>query len=478
MPELPDSGLRVEFADNFAHNKAIGTGAKTDNPPPHPAYVDQRLVIDSALAFTEPNGINRFLPLPEFQKPYFVWRDESSNLQGGNSFRGSDAVNSNRNMTPYIVSPWLSGAGRYVTANTNPNNAGELLFNLGRHYNVQNYQFASPSQLDSFTGGLVPTIALPLLADFWTYCDDPDLPDGNGFIATGFNGWQIALSVQSGPQPNFRAYSGGFAGSGSRNPICVSPSDTAWSRAAGGYTPTAGRTPAVDNSVYWVMADFVKRQAVVTAGFVDVLDPHRQPPRQPWLAGSPPSNPTFSDPRLGPYFSDQSGNFALPPNFLPNYDWTTEPPLSTLPGGTAVIPEFRAATAVDADPWAYNTFAGQFRWTQLGVPRPDATNFPLDPLKAGDAHIRKYDNRTVNGQRREWWAHFYNRSVTEYTRDITDLSDDRWTSGFSGPVETFNARDVRYFNWRFIMRNNVDANPPISPSIDSFVVAYRFERTQ
>ena len=77
----------------------------------------------------------------------------------------------------------------------------------------------------------VTAIALPLLADFWTYCDDPDLPAGNGFVATGFNGWQIALSVQSAATPNFRAYSGGFAGSGSRPSICVDTSSTGWTRA-------------------------------------------------------------------------------------------------------------------------------------------------------------------------------------------------------------------------------------------------------
>ena len=66
--------------------------------------------------------------------------------------------------------------------------------------------------------------------------------------------------------------------------------------------------------------------------------------------------------------------------------------------------------------------------------------------------------------------------MSEYTRNITDLSTDSWTSQYSGPNENFNARDVRYFNWRFIMRNNVDASPPISPTLDSFAVTYRYER--
>ncbi len=73
------------------------------------------------------------------------------------------------------------------------------------------------------------------------------------------------------------------------------------------------------------------------------------------------------------------------------------------------------------------------------------------------------------------WAYYYNEQVTDYTRTISNLSSDAFTSQFTSPVEQFDARDVRYFNWRFIMRNNVDANPPVSPAIDSFAVTYRFE---
>ena len=42
-------------------------------------------------------------------------------------------------------------------------------------------------------------------------------------------------------------------------------------------------------------------------------------------------------------------------------------------------------------------------------------------------------------------------------------------------MKTFEASDVRYFNWRLIMKNNVDATPPVSPTIESFAVSFRFE---
>ncbi len=211
------------------------------------------------------------------------------------------------------------------------------------------------------------------------------------------------------------------------------------------------------------MADFVKRQTVATAGFVDLYNPHRMPAR---MTGE-------GDPRLGPYLVDASGVSSLPLDYLPRFDWSVEPPLEQLPAGTSVVPEFRAASAVDDHPWRYEAARVLLGWTTP----PDSTNFPLDPLKACDAGMHKYDDRpTASGSARQYWAYYYNEQVTDYTRDIADLSRDTFTSQFTSRSETFDARDVRYFNWRFILRNNVDATPPVSPAIDSFAVTYRFER--
>ncbi len=88
---------------------------------------------------------------------------------------------------------------------------------------------------------------------------------------------------------------------------------------------------SADNSVYWVMADFLKRQTVVTAGFVDLYNPHRMPSRMPGEG----------DPRLGPYLVNSSGTSVLPAGYLPRYDWSFEPPLEQLAGrhrGGAGVP--------------------------------------------------------------------------------------------------------------------------------------------
>ncbi len=68
--------------------------------------------------------------------------------------------------------------------------------------------------------------------------------------------------------------------------------------------------------------------------------------------------------------------------------------------------------------------------------------------------------------------------MTSYTQDLNILTDPRYTDSFSGPFESFLPQDVKYFNWRFLMTNNVEANPPISPSIDTFIVTYRFEQVR
>ena len=111
---------------------------------------------------------------------------------------------------------------------------------------------------------------------------------------------------------------------------------------------------------------------------------------------------------------------------------------------------------------------------------PDETNFPLDPFKAGDAHIRKYDDRSpgLGLPSRNFWSYFYNKTVTTYVEDPNQLLDATFLSQFNGPNDGFTARDIRYVNWRFIMSNNVDAAQPVTPGIETFALSYRFQRVQ
>ncbi len=142
--------------------------------------------------------------------------------------------------------------------------------------------------------------------------------------------------------------------------------------------------------------------------------------------------------------------------------------------GTQVAVEFRGAGAVDPRPWAavvngYN--ASNFQ------EQPDAINFPLDPLKAADAHIRKFDDRPRSGgPPRNTWTRYYNEIVTDYTPDLNQLMDPSFTTQFAGPNEQFLPEDVRYFNWRFVMQNALDVAAG-APKLESFVLSYRLHRT-
>lgn len=440
LPTLAGSGLVVPFADNYAHN-LDRAGNKEDAPPPHAAFVDQPWKLDPSSLVREPNNVNRFAPMPAFTSPAFVWRDETVMVQGGSSRTGSDVNNAVFGFLPYIISPYLQGQGRLVTVNN-----GTFMFHPGFWSNAQNFMLdpARRQVVDPLTGGSVGSIALPLLADVWV---DPH--DSMDYVRPpiGANGWQIALTVQSSSTPSFRAYSSGGVVNG--RPEFVGRNSPGWQRAIGGISPSGQRTPALDNSLYWSMFDFAKTRSVATFGFVEVLDPHRMPS-------------AAIDPRLGPYFGR---NFPAAHKVV--YAAQFDPPLDRLIPGTGIDVEYRGAGIVDPQPW--RSLEGR-----PGYLPPDAKNFPLDPYKAGDAHIRKNDDRTAGGMPRAWWTYPYNKNITAYTNDPSQLSDPAFVARFAGPNDTFTPDDVRYVNWRFILRNSTGAAPQ-APRIDTFTLTYRFE---
>lgn len=493
LARLPESGLQGAFESNFLRNQQpTGTGTSVQTSAPRAApYTDARLIINPSVYVTATNGGNRFMPLPEFQEPYFVWRDETVLEQGGNAGAGSDLTTnpSNTNFptfAPYVVSPFAMGQASTVI--DGPNGVERV---LGYWNDARNYQMSNTNAPDFFTGGLLGAIACPLLADFQTFHDSSELPAGNPFPASGANGWQVSVTVGSGADPRFRVFSGGRPSAAPQGELPMSPSNPGWNVASGGWgpnltdpsvpwtvtppTPTKG-----DNTMYWTMMDLLKRQSVATNGFVDLNNPHRVPN-------------DFADARLGPYYvNTNTGAVEQPLDVLPSFGYSFDPPLTRMPAGTSVVPQFRGASAVDDSPWYWN------RWinttTQLWPAptqanpsitalnrqdlRPTAENFSLDPFKAGDAHLRKWDTRPIPGSTvpRDWWTYLYNRTVTPYVEDANDLMDPAFTNGLNGPSATFTPNDVRYVNWRFIMRNNVTTNPPVDPSLETFAFSYRFER--
>ncbi|MEO6596735.1 MAG: hypothetical protein ABIP94_18465, partial [Planctomycetota bacterium] len=482
QPALPQSGLRLEFAKNFVWNPSpSGSGSATESAPlPHSAYREGAsssapgtpMTINPVDIARPLAGTNRFLPLPAFAKPYFVYRDETVMEQGTDAGASSDLAATA--YVPYITSPFAQGLGRRQV-----DVPGSIASVVPYWNDASNFSLNSPSTPDRFTGGLVGSIALPLLADFWTYCDSAELPLGNGFLASGANGWQTAVTTQSSPLPNFRVLSAGRSAAAGQGPLCVGTGQLGWTTATGGWAPPnpfvlgANYSPTIpgDNTFYWIMLDVVKRQSVMTAGFVDLNNPHRVPEG-------------FADPRLGPFYL-QNGQSTLPANVLPSFSYEFDPPLSRLPAGTSFVPQFRGASVVDPTPWYWNAWINTTTPLSAGLSqaarnqlRPTSVNFPLDPNKACDAHIRKWDTRPIPGSSssRNAWTYFYNRTVTSYVEDANQLVDPAFAVRFGVPADPFTPRDIRYVNWRFVTSNNVEANPPVAPGIETFALSYRFTR--
>jgi hypothetical protein len=346
-----------------------------EQPDPFPAYVGQVQQIHAASAFFEPQGVNRFMPLPKFQTPYFTWRDQRLMLQGGGDGETK------------VASPFVT---EWDAANM------------------------TPREVD----GKVGSIALPLLADFFYYPDDADLPVGNPFLATGFNGWQISVPSTFNPPPNVRVYSaGGYAPPGypKGKPTTVDPANQ--TQASGGFTPQGARTIPGDNSVYWAQVDFVRRVSVMTYGFVSLRDPHRAAVIQ------------YQDPRLGPYYTE-----AAP--LRPVFDLLLDPPAGDVPQGTRLQTEFRLAKQVQK-----------------------RTDIELNPLYAGEIHIRQLVNRNEN---RFDYAHV--DSVTKYTSEITNLQDPAFLA-----ESAMRPEDSHWLNFRLVFENQ----GAFTASLDSLAITYR-----
>ncbi len=369
LPKWPASGLKQTFDENYL-----------DQSTPVMAFDAQWFEIKDSLAVyppkpPPPNNYIKYLPLPAFRKPYLVYRDERDLRRGGGQ-------------TEPVISPFLT---RFSTL------------------------FGIPNFTGSAKNGL-PTIALPLLTDFFVWPDDPAVRGK----CTGLNGWQIALSVQSARTPYFRAYTAGGYNS-FKKPVYIDPSKQ--KKANGGFGPRGGATPGQDNSVYWARFDFLKRLSVMTFGFVKIHDPNKC---KTWVPRK--------DKRLGNFPAD-----AKPVLF----DVVFEPLLSKLAQGTRIIPEFRSA---ESEALFSNS------------------NQMLDPRAAWEAHIAVDDLASA--------AYFKNCS--NYFPSPNDLLNKKKLKDVKG--NPMDPSKVKYFNWRLIFINNVDVTPPVAPVLDSIGIVYRFDK--
>ena len=391
LPRYTQSGLQFYFDSNFARNLKPGA-SNMNNPPantieempaPHIAYENEQLVIQHTDLAMDPTNSVRYLPLPTFKKDkgYFTFRDEAVDVLGGGLGQ------------PRILSPFGPENSRFWDSNTR----------------------VAPND------GEVGSIALPIMADFWSYVDDEKLPKDDPFFATGANGLQLSICVTSSAVPYFRVYSGGSLVL-SQNPKYVRPGDPDWKVASGGWNPLTGaRTPAGDPTQYWMRFDWLRRKSYMTYGFLRLEDPHDN------------ATHNYGDPRLG---SDNA--YRIASNEICNFQDYYEPPLSTLPTGVVIEAEYRGA----------DTSSGSFK--------------ALDPRLPGNAHIRKASGNS--------WTHQYTNKLTKYTTKPNQLFQDAYLGQFQ-----LDASKVRIMNWRLRFQNNPEAANPPPPVLDSYALSYRIE---
>lgn len=158
----------------------------------------------------------------------------------------------NRNLAPnqYVRFPWRDTASLVMGA---PNGTGadtQRLAVLSGFFNTH---------MGFYPADEVPTIGLPLLTEFRTY------PTTS---ASGFNGFQIAIAINSSAQPYFRTHStGGAANTGI---VTVDPDQEVAGK--GGINPNNGKnTQPRDNAFYYGQADFVVRVSRLHTIWLDTL---------------------------------------------------------------------------------------------------------------------------------------------------------------------------------------------------------------
>jgi hypothetical protein len=173
--------------------------------------------------------------------------------------------------------------------------------------------------------------------------------------------------------------------------------------------------------------DFLKRISVMTYGFFRLADPHRA------------SVINYNgDSRLGPYPDVTAG-------FEPDFDQWFEPPLSELPVGTSIHPEYRVLD----------------RGTKNIA-------FELNPLAAGEAHIR--ENYLSNTRA---FDYYFGTAITNYTKDLKELYRADFLNRFGIP-----STRAQWVNFRLLFENNPEASGSVSASADSFALTYRLRKPQ
>lgn len=406
------------------------------------------------------------IPYPKFATTY-TWRDTrlaswdmtTDKAIGMSGAHNADAPGNQREATSSISSPWIPDKPPANIAALHT--TGDYVLDHGDFLGYRNEDH-NP-------------IAAPLLMQFSIHPDS----SANGF-ANGVNRFHIALVGPCYPAPghgyyNVAAIWGRFRAhvSGGPDPlkpgvdIFVNPSVESRSRPSwvkdillGNpfQTVDLGR----DDHLHWGQADFVRRVSELTFGFWDTLQPNRHDfLNSQW--GLTTSWPGRSIPEGVPDLTTVSTN----PLGVEDFTMLMDPPLSNQPAGTNLTVEFRGAKMFDHD-------------DKLFVIQDDA-NYTHDNI------VQQRGNLLNPGYAEEAYRYaMENKFPSTYFALPTPglpAAGPRVNAAGLTPYVALDKLDSlrdpqtgllpRFMNFRFVMENNLAADPPLQPYLESFQVAYR-----
>jgi hypothetical protein len=475
------SGLRTAFDSNLLSGTTYETIIK-----------DKTYEINPNDAFRAPSG-TKLVPYPKFQKSY-TWRDprlikwdmDTNSATGFGGAHQPAAPVAVRDTTASCSSPYVPDLpynSPPPPPNTNKGDFRPLHFNTAFVFDYGD--FMGIRTLDH------SPIALPLLIDFSIYPDGPK----NGGSALGTNQFHIA---EIGPC---------FAGSGYYStggiPGCTTPWPETRAHVSGGVDMITGmdiyvdpdvqknakasiitdvllgappkflwKAPPKDDHVHWAQADFVRRVSMVTFGFFDSMLPNRHDFNNA-LNKLTTSWPGLSTPQGIPDLTKVQNAMGI-------VDLVTimDPPLSAQPVGTSVVVEVRGAEEFDNQDKIYSQ-PDELRlnanlttvWNNIQVVK-NRGNL-LNPFYACEAYryalANPFDTATIyHAVHTPTWQNFVGPRVK--AKGLTHYVTEDRLDEIRSPTTLLLPR---YLNFRIIMENNLGANPPISPSLKSFAVAFR-----
>ena len=402
-----NSGLTASFAGNYLDNSTQVEVVK-----------DKVYAINPNRAFSTSTG-STMIPYPTFDKSY-TWRDRR--------YMGWD---------PVALRPrGLGGAqnpGDPQTPDTTKDISSPHVPEINPDIDGMNCK-----QDDDYVGSRPSFIqdhapsALPLIVDFFVYPDDPD----NG-LTKGDNLFQIGYVGPPYPAPGhgyynrgwpwFRVHSTGGIDS-QQNEIRIDPKNELNARGGWLNNQILGKfnAPPGDDHIYWAQADFVRKQSVVTYGYIDTLRPRKNEV----------DGPSGWTPDRNGYPDIATINDKLRPS---DFAVILSPAPEDLPVGTKVFFEYRGSDGFDKSGEVY-----QRKDDETAKSRGNL----LNPHYACEQFRYAGSNRVQA------------TGMTNYVKDIDDL------------LKARNGNAPRFLNWRITFENNPTLG--LTPYVDYHAVWMRY----